>query len=878
MKLRALRVHNVRQFGGRGVALEGLTDGLNSFAEPNETGKSTLFDALQTLLFKKHSSKDKDVGVLQPYDGGNPHISADLETESGLYRIEKRFLAGPAFARVSEVATGREIARADAVTEWLHATLGMGDRDAGPAGLLWVRQGRSWDQSGGREARGTALSSIVADQLDAMTAGERMRLAIDRATAELAPLVDTRGKPKRGGAWAEAIQRITDLEQQEANLAAQMDALGRELEERNRLRRDLADRQDDPEEAQRQAAKLAAAEQAEREASARAARLPGLAQQLTSKRELRANSERDLERFVQARDAARSAETRLAEITPALDRLREEFAVAETQEVTARAAQEAAAAVQQQATRDVQQALSAETRQLAERRIADLKKMRTDAVTAAATARAHRAEADLILLDQRGLDAIDEAARALDRAQATADAQSTTLEVAYLPAAPAEIRKDGTPLEHGVPLQIHTRTLLEIDRVGALTVSPGGLDAAQAATESVASAKARLAELLAKAQVGTARAARTAYERKTRLLQDAAAQERHLATLAPDGLDTLEDEIARLSLQAQEAQETEAPDLDTARAAQSAAESASRAADTEGQRARQSREEQADKLRAAQQAQKDLQTQLATALATTGPGANWDAKFSALSSDVGSHQVEIERLESELAELADAEDQLRLALADVKRLRDALKNRDLEINQIQLRLAAIDARFEDAMTEGLSEELHDTRDALAVARPGLDQLTQHVRALQLLDTELKRAHRAMRETYFEPVNRELAPLLDRVMAGDKLAFDEDNFLPDRLLRDGREEDVARLSGGTQEQIAILTRLAFACLLARNGRPTPVILDDALIFTDDDRIEDMFTILNAMTADLQIIVFTCRQRAFRDLGSNVLSLTDWTPDD
>ena len=53
-----------------------------------------------------------------------------------------------------------------------------------------------------------------------------------------------------------------------------------------------------------------------------------------------------------------------------------------------------------------------------------------------------------------------------------------------------------------------------------------------------------------------------------------------------------------------------------------------------------------------------------------------------------------------------------------------------------------------------------------------------------------------------------------------------------------------LSGGTREQIAILTRLAFAKLLAKTGNAPPVILDDVLIFSDDDQIEKMFTALHA----------------------------------
>ena len=80
-----------------------------------------------------------------------------------------------------------------------------------------------------------------------------------------------------------------------------------------------------------------------------------------------------------------------------------------------------------------------------------------------------------------------------------------------------------------------------------------------------------------------------------------------------------------------------------------------------------------------------------------------------------------------------------------------------------------------------------------------------------------------------------------------------------------------LSGGTQEQIALLVRLAFARLLARAGRPAPVILDDAIVYTDDARIERIFDALTHQANDLQILVFSCRQKAFRDLGGQTLSI-------
>jgi uncharacterized protein YhaN len=94
-------------------------------------------------------------------------------------------------------------------------------------------------------------------------------------------------------------------------------------------------------------------------------------------------------------------------------------------------------------------------------------------------------------------------------------------------------------------------------------------------------------------------------------------------------------------------------------------------------------------------------------------------------------------------------------------------------------------------------------------------------------------------------------------------------LPNRLVRHGQEEQIDVLSGGAQEQLALLVRLAFARMLAQDGRAAPVILDDALVYTDDDRIERMFDALHRQASDVQILVLTCRQRAFRDLGGTQL---------
>ncbi len=67
-------------------------------------------------------------------------------------------------------------------------------------------------------------------------------------------------------------------------------------------------------------------------------------------------------------------------------------------------------------------------------------------------------------------------------------------------------------------------------------------------------------------------------------------------------------------------------------------------------------------------------------------------------------------------------------------------------------------------------------------------------------------------------------------------------------------------------------------LLERGRSAPVILDDAIVCTDDERIERIewiFDALHRQAEDLQIIVLSCRQRAFRELGGRKLRLAPAT---
>lgn len=143
-------------------------------------------------------------------------------------------------------------------------------------------------------------------------------------------------------------------------------------------------------------------------------------------------------------------------------------------------------------------------------------------------------------------------------------------------------------------------------------------------------------------------------------------------------------------------------------------------------------------------------------------------------------------------------------------------------------------------------------------------------------TSIGRSSCPSKRAIFQPVMTELKPLLSLLLDEASITFDDTTLLPQTLARKGQDEDISFLSGGMREQLAILTRLAFARLLAKEGHPVPVILDDALVYSDDNRIERMFDALHRQAKDIQILVFTCRQRAYERLGGNALNMVEWQP--
>jgi uncharacterized protein YhaN len=129
----------------------------------------------------------------------------------------------------------------------------------------------------------------------------------------------------------------------------------------------------------------------------------------------------------------------------------------------------------------------------------------------------------------------------------------------------------------------------------------------------------------------------------------------------------------------------------------------------------------------------------------------------------------------------------------------------------------------------------------------------------------------MRTATMLPLTRRVAPKIGALLPGASVECDDGFRITTVSRRDGLPEPFGLLSDGTREQIAVITRLAYAEMLADQGWPATVILDDALAFSDGVRMEQMFDVLAQSATRVQVLVLTCREDLFGRLGGTRLHL-------
>ncbi|PTQ59136.1 hypothetical protein C8J45_1166 [Sphingomonas sp. PP-CE-3G-477] len=206
-----------------------------------------------------------------------------------------------------------------------------------------------------------------------------------------------------------------------------------------------------------------------------------------------------------------------------------------------------------------------------------------------------------------------------------------------------------------------------------------------------------------------------------------------------------------------------------------------------------------------------------------------------------------------------------IANIDVRQAAASEMRRRLETD-----IARLEGTIESEGGKGLAERAAVATEEAMAAEQALGRTVEEAQTLKLLRDTLEEVRTETSRTYVGPVTTRAKRHIERLLPGSELLFADDLGLA-AISRGGSPEDCVSLSRGTQEQLAVLTRLAIADLLREEGRPVSLILDDPLVYADDTRLDLMTEILTEAAQHMQVILLTCRERTFRHITGNRLVL-------
>jgi hypothetical protein len=852
MKLHRLVLQNYRGIDYREIDFP--DHGVVVVSGANEIGKSSMVEALDLLLESKDRSTKKEVKQVKPThaDVGS-EITAEISAGAYRFIYRKRFHKKPE-TQLTVLEPRREQHSGDEAHDRVQAMLAETvDTE------LWhaqrVLQSASTDavNLSGCNALTRALD-VAAGDAAALSGTEP--LLIERIDSEYARYFTPTGRST--GEWTTAIKVLDAANQEVERCAAAVAEVDERVQRHAALTVELAELTEQRQAAgTRQAAAQAAADAIARlTEQVREAELIAAAAIATSTASTAAQTERArLRTENDSRTAAVAAlEDEAREATEAQTVARD--VTVEADDGVERADQ-ALAAAQQRAETARRLVDDLARREETQRLAAKLTK-----IDAALSERDEVVrELSTIAVTDDLLRQIEEAAAAVERTESQLALVSATVE--FVAAADIELvigdQRVSLPAGQSWSTVATTATEVEIPGVVTARVTPGA--SALDIQAQYAAAQEKLAAALAAAQVADLIAAREADQRRRELQGTRGQLTATLAGLSDD------DDVEQLRSRLDELQALPAlPDGVDAVAAraellEAVAARAQAGVDCETHRkvAALALKKLTELSTQATRVQDKLVTQRAELVTVADRLAEQRATVpdeklaAAVDADVTTANTAASRV-AELSEqlAAQAPEAVAAELADAVEAAAALGQRHDDVTRT---LHEIAAQLSVFGTEGRKGKLDVAEIDREHAHSEHDRVGRRARAVQMLREVMTRHRDTTRLRYVEPYRAELQRL-GRPVFGPSFEVDVDSDLCilNRTL-DGRTVPYESLSGGAKEQLGILARLAGAALVAKEDA-VPILIDDALGFTDPERLVKMAAVFDTLGERGQVIVLTC----------------------
>ena len=902
MRLFNCQLQNVRLHGDLDLT---FSPRLTLIGGPNESGKSTLVEALHRALFLKASATGAPVEALQSrLHLGQPVVQIGFEAKGDNWTLRKRFSGTTGQVTLQAESSGKPLsgpAAEDVLAELLGVGEIIGSRQAGTVlpsrwAHLWVRQGLSGDdllatstshydfdqlrlqleRSGGAVVQQSALDQQVE---------KRIKDALDenfttRGTKKNSPLYAREEALTTAKARMElALARLTDYEdasEQLADLCEELEQLQAQqlpalLESQKRLQ----------EGAQAVNRLDAAIELAAKELEPIQLRHGAAQQTLQQLDDLHAEIAQRQTLLTTLEANAAGAQGREAELKAAELQHKQSLATLNQQ-------RQSLEQRQQVLQRLVERTSTAES---LTRQNAELEKLQQEA------SKRQSLEQQLSglpaiskpsLLELRGLE--QQLRDALTRQEAMAAGVK-------LLKADQPVRLDGRPLQVGDEQRLSAVFQLQVGDGVVLEIAPGGGQALGDLEQTVQDARNQLATQLAALKVDTVVAAEALLEQRNALDQQLAAL--GAASGDPGKLEqqnaALQQRLAELDGELQDlaevrqAMEQEQPlpeSLSGLQALQQQVSATSKhtlaavgAAEKELEAARLAlqafqtqRISEASQIEVVQAELADRRARLEPLIHQHGDREALAAKLTGLNEERQQAEAELSRLNAERAALTsqDAEREQQRLQEQI----DALTRRQAELLDQR---GAAKQRCDSISSQDPFAAVEQARLQLETAEAEHGQLLRLTEAHKELRRLFQEAQADLSSRYSEPLARAIGDYL-RPLVPDgqvaRLSYDQSKGFQGLQLRRGQEYyDFEALSGGMREQLAAALRLSMADVLkeAHDGC-LPLVFDDAFTNSDPERIDLVKRMLGtAVDRGLQVILLTCDPTAYGAFADAVVEL-------
>ena len=863
MRLIACRLQNVRRH--RELALR-FGQQLTLIAGANESGKSTLVEALHKGLFLRATATGRGVEELRSRrHAGLPEVEISFEAAAERWRLRKRFAGASGTCQLSN-SSGLALSGPEA-EERLAALLGY----TGPVegrriaqlperwAHLWVRQGDAGLNPFNGSPERYDHNRLV-EQLQSSSSAlhsNRDQLVMERIQQAVAEIYTPTGRIKAGSALALAQRRSTEAaaalasaQQQVADLEAAMEqwrsinerletidgeqrpALQRELELQQQIRLLRAQLEPLLRQAQERSRLEAQQQQQQQEHNQLQHQLDAVLQQ----------QRQDLEQQTQLQQQRRQL-------------LFSTQQLGQHQELVQRLLD--------------RQQLEADARQLREHQ-RELQRLQTEAEGL------KQQLAALPEINAEQVKQLRQAEQALAQASTRCEAMAAGVEVL---ATDQPIRLDGETLASGERRRIDRVAQLQVGDGVLIQLSPGGGQALPQALEQQRRCQLELQALQRQLQLTSSDQA-DVIERQRQGLDRELATLRQAARAIPwsglqQRLEQLEPRRQRLEQAIAEAEELLAvlahdtggrdprtlDPLDL-RSLQDQLRSDNSARSLELERCQQQLQELERSLQRNQtllEQQRQRLAQLEGSLKVLGERLQTLAE-QPVTTELTTQQQQLQTWLDEKERLEQGR-----RTSGIQQSRDAaaeLQMLEQEKDQLLSQRGQAEQRCQSLGAINPIAELEQRQAAWEEADAERQSLERRGRALQLLLERFHSAQSTLARRYSEPLQQAIGPYLAALAAHPHqplLGFDPQQGFQDLQLRQGDEAFAfERLSGGMREQLSAAVRLALAEVLKpAYDNILPLVFDDAFVNSDRERLAGLRQMLQrGMQQNIQLLLLSC----------------------